>query len=428
MSAKKQEVVDYLVVGAGVSGLSFCRWFYEYQLPGTVCVIESQPEPGGYCKTIHQDGFVWDYSGHFFHFRDSSVRDFVFANVKDNLFTVEKISKIRCSGRDIDFPFQKNIHQLPKSQFIDCLHDVYFRDQTEDPSSFGEMLHARFGRSISNLFLVPYNQKLYACDLHSLDKDAMGRFFPMADMADIVRNMKAADNSSYNATFHYPQGGAASFITALASGLPEGVVHLSEKLISVDIVNKVAQTTHRHIRYNRLVSSIPLPALAAACGLSHRTKSFSWNKVLVFNLGFDTKGQENIHWMYFPNRERRFYRVGWYDNITQSNRMSLYVEIGARVDEVFDIQAEKDRVVADLTAEGIVTDHKLISWHSVVLDPAYVHLTPDSIREAKALREDLHSKDIYSVGRYGQWTYCSIEDNIIETRDVAKSFANQPSC
>jgi hypothetical protein len=26
---------------------------------------------------------------------------------------------------------------------------------------------------------------------------------------------------------------------------------------------------------------------------------------------------------------------------------------------------------------------------------------------------------VYSVGRYGGWTYCSIEDNIVETRALA---------
>ena len=42
------------------------------------------------------------------------------------------------------------------------------------------MLYARFGRSTPK-FLIPYNEKLYATDLATLDKDAMGRFFPHAD-------------------------------------------------------------------------------------------------------------------------------------------------------------------------------------------------------------------------------------------------------
>ena len=32
----------------------------------------------------------------------------------------------------------------------------------------------------------------------------------------------------------------------------------------------------------------------------------------------------------------------------------------------------------------------------------------------------LEKDNIYSIGRYGSWTYCSIEDNIIEGRELAK--------
>ena len=40
---------------------------------------------------------------------------------------VEKKSFIvRTAGAQIDFPFQKNIHQLPQADFIDCLYDLYF--------------------------------------------------------------------------------------------------------------------------------------------------------------------------------------------------------------------------------------------------------------------------------------------------------------
>jgi protoporphyrinogen oxidase len=61
----------------------------------------------------------------------------------------------------VDFPFQKNIHQLPHDDFLECLHDLYFREERA-PDSFLEMLYARFGRGIAEKFLVPYNEKLYA--------------------------------------------------------------------------------------------------------------------------------------------------------------------------------------------------------------------------------------------------------------------------
>jgi hypothetical protein len=30
----------------------------------------------------------------------------------------------------------------------------------------------------------------------------------------------------------------------------------------------------------------------------------------------------------------------------------------------------------------------------------------------------LKTRDVYPAGRYGGWTYCSIEDNIVEARTI----------
>jgi protoporphyrinogen oxidase len=389
-------------------------------------VVEADAEPGGYCKSIAQDGFVWDYSGHFFHFRHPEIEAWLRERMTGDVQTVVKRSIIRHAGRDIDFPFQKNIHQLAREDFIDCLVALYFRDEGRDPGaphrSFKDMLYARFGRGIAERFLIPYNEKLYACDLDALDVDAMGRFFPHADIADIIRNMATPDNRSYNATFTYPSGGAIQYIHALLHDLPASAVSCGERLEHVDLARRVATTSHRELEFERMVSSAPLPGLAAITGIDHDASAFSWNKVLVFNLGFDRKGRSGVHWIYFPDPELAFYRVGFYDNILGGDRMSLYVEIGAAAAATLDVDAMRDRVLSDLAREGIVEDHRLISWHSVVLDPAYVHITRRSLAESARLARLFSDAGVHTAGRYGGWTYCSIEDNMVETRALAEQF------
>ncbi len=408
--------VPFLIIGAGVSGLSFAN-----ETQPDALVLEADVEPGGYCKTVKRDGFVWDYSGHFFHFKHPEIEAWLRDRMpKDAVRTVQRRSLVRFGGLDVDFPFQKNIHQLLRQDFIDCLYDLYFRDAKAQQTNFKEMLFARFGRSIAEKFLIPYNEKLYACDLATLDTDAMGRFFPHASIDDIVRNMKTPDNSSYNSTFTYPRGGAIEYIHALLSGLPKGAVSLGERMIAIDLAAHVVKTNKREIQYDRLVSSAPLPTLLNACKLNHDPSAFSYNRVLVFNLGFDKKGPKDVHWSYFPGRGISFYRVGFYDNIFGDDRMSLYVEIGLDRTETVDVEARRARVLADLAKEKIVTDHRLVAWHSVVMDPAYVHITKKSLAETSRVRDVLAASQVYSVGRYGGWTYCSIEDNIVETRALAK--------
>jgi hypothetical protein len=144
--------------------------------------------------------------------------------------------------------------------------------------------------------------------------------------------------------------------------------------------------------------------------------------VLVFNLGFDKKGPKGVHWSYYPARDLAFYRLGFYDNIFDTDRLSLYVEIGFPHDAKVDVDAMRARVLEGLKQEGVITDHRLVAEHHVVMDPAYVHITRSSLSEVARLRRILAAHGVWSIGRYGGWTYCSIEDNILEARALAADF------
>jgi hypothetical protein len=67
-------------------------------------------------------------------------------------------------------------------------------------------------------------------------------------------------------------------------------------------------------------------------------------------------------------------------------------------------------------------EHRLVAEHSVVMDPAYVHITERSMADHRRLSTLLRQHDVHSVGRYGGWTYCSIEDNIVEARALVETF------
>lgn len=399
-----------LIVGAGISGLS-----YAAKTKNDYIIIEKDAEIGGYCKTIKQDGFIWDYSGHFFHFQDNSIKNFVMQDMnKEFILNVNKHTQIIYKNNHIDYPFQKNIHQLDKKDFIDCLYDLFNNPYT-DSSTFQEMLYTKFGKSISEAFLIPYNEKLYACDLNELDPNAMGRFFPYADKLDIIANFKSTKENSYNSSFVYPMGGAIEYVNAVYKKIDASKLYLNEALVHIDTINKIATTTKREIKYDNLISSIPLPNLLEISSTKYNKKLYTSNKVLVFNLGFDKKSKnESNHWVYIPEKKYIFYRIGFYDNIFNSDRLSVYVEIGFKSDETINMQQCLDQVLKDMKSLNIISDHKLLSKNTIVMNPAYVHITEKMEVDRNEKMAYLASQNIYSIGRYGGWCYCSIEDNIKE--------------
>lgn len=410
-----------VIVGAGVSGLAYAGFSKNECL-----LLEKDAEIGGYCKTIKWGDFVWDYSGHFFHFRDTFLEDYICRNmVHDDIRYCEKHTQIFYWQKYIDFPFQKNIHQLDQDEFIDCLYDL-FTTTGNDYFTFKQMLYAKFGQSIAEKFLIPYNEKLYACDLNRLDVDAMGRFFPYADKEEIIRNFKKTNNNSYNSHFTYPRGGAIEYVKSLASYIGKSNICLNECVKSIDVTEKTIKTDKRELKYDNLISTMPFPLLMQCCSMEYDTDIYSWNKVLVFNLGFDKKGKDVFNnWIYVPSKDFCFYRVGYYDNIFATKNMSLYVELGfGKNTDVIDVEYYKEKVLDDLKKAGIITDHKLIASHFVIMDPAYVHITKESIRDVEEKKKVLARNNIYSIGRYGSWTYCSIEDNILEAKALMERLSD----
>lgn len=414
--------VKYLIIGAGISGLTFANFIKDDYL-----IIEKENEVGGYCRTIKKGEYLWDYAGHFFHFKTDEMKKLFEDLMKDEeLIFQEKNTKIYYGDRLIDYPFQMNIHQLPQQEFIDCLYDLYNKNEKENYESFLDMLYGKFGKSIVEKFLKPYNQKLYACDLNNLDKDAMGRFFPYANLNQIINNMKEENNNSYNNTFLYPKNGAGSFLNKLYENLDKEKVELMNEIKKIDLKNKTVITKNDEvINYQYLINTSPLNNLLELIDNTEKLReNISYNKVLVFNLGFEKKSNFKEHWIYFPQKDINFYRVGFYDNILMSDKLSMYIEIGyekkSKISED-DIKKQLNLTLQNLKKVGIVEDdNKLVDYSTIVMNPAYVHINSETNKEIKEFEKYLNDNSVYTIGRYGAWTYCSMEDCMISAKELAE--------
>ena len=77
--------VKNLIIGAGISGLTFANYSDDY------LIIEKDNQAGGYCKTHYVGDYVWDYAGHFFHFKTEEFKNkFVDSLSADDFVTQEK--------------------------------------------------------------------------------------------------------------------------------------------------------------------------------------------------------------------------------------------------------------------------------------------------------------------------------------------------
>ena len=418
------EKIKYLIIGAGISGLTFANY-----IKNDYMILEKESEVGGYCRTIRKGDFIWDYAGHFFHFKTDEFKKIFLDEVNsEDIISKDKCTKILYKNQLVDYPFQTNIHQLEKQEFIDCLYDLFNKEEKDDYDNFLDMLYGKFGKSIVEKFLKPYNEKLYACDLHKLDKDAMGIFFPYADKKQIIANMKKnKDEVSYNNKFLYPRNGAGSFINILYNKLDKSKIKLNTHIVSIDLNNKIAKTQDgQEYKFEYLINTAPLNVFMDLIDdekIKKLESELSYNKVLVFNLGFNKKSKYvKEHWMYIPDKDVNYYRIGFYDNILDSDKLSMYIEIGFDKDEKIDIDEQLKMTLENLLKNGIIdNDTKLEEYVSIVMNPAYVHINEKTDKEIRKLQKEWKNKGVYTIGRYGAWTYCSMEDCMIQAKELAKT-------
>lgn len=416
--------VKHLVIGAGISGLTFANYCGEDYL-----IVEKENEVGGYCRTIKKGEYIWDYAGHFFHFNTEEFKKkFLNQMPQEDIIYNEKCTKIVHNNSFIDFPFQTNIHQLEKQEFIDCLYDLFNKEEKEHYDNFLDMLYGKFGKSIVEKFLKPYNEKLYAIDLQELDVDAMGRFFPYANKEEIINNMKKHEVNSYNSSFLYPRNGAGSFIEILYKELDEQKVLLNTEVKSIDLLNKKAILSNgTEVLYEHLINTIPLNKfLELVGGYQDLIDEMSYNKVLVFNLGFDKKSElcTKEHWLYVASKDCNFYRCGFYNNILGQEKLSMYIEIGYNKSAVVtekDVAAQLELTLDNLKKLGITDEStKLVDYSVIMMDPAYVHINTLTNAKIDSLKRNFADMDVYTIGRYGAWIYNSMEDSMLKAKELAE--------
>ncbi|HOI08924.1 MAG TPA: protoporphyrinogen oxidase, partial [Myxococcota bacterium] len=132
------------------------------------------------------------------------------------------------------------------------------------------------------------------------------------------------------------------------------------------------------------------------------------------------------HWIYLPEARYPFYRVGSASNalpgLAPAGRSSLYVELAN------DQQASEPEVVASLAGFlkeiGSIEHERQIRFAAFREHPwGYVIFDRHCADARAAILDFLASRGVHSIGRYGGWTYNSMEDAILDGLRTAESLA-----
>jgi protoporphyrinogen oxidase len=428
-----------VILGAGLTGLS-AAW----HLRQPFMLVERAESVGGKARSHRRQGHTFDITGHWLHLRDARVQALVRELCADQEWVeVERRTSVHSHGARLEYPFQANLHGLPLEVVQECL--VGFVEAREAAArgdapaqTFEQYAVARFGRGIARHFFVPYNTKLWGMHPDQLTSSWVSRFVPVPDARQVIGGALGLrqEGLGYNASFTYPRAGGIDHLpTALRSaidsrieGEPDGAsVHTGSSAEEVDVVARRVKLSDRKdwVTYDSLISTIPLPELVArtpAAPEAVRAASRNLRSVRWRYLDLATSGAPATkdHWIYVPEERFPFFRVGVYSNVVEAmapeGAGSLYVELTDRIGEP-DIQGIVEALV-EIGAIGSVEDLRFCEVRDV--EHAYVVFDDAHAAATKTVLDWYESQGVCSCGRYGAWTYNSMEDCILEGMRAAR--------
>lgn len=401
--------MNIAVLGAGVSGLSVSKMLKD--TGHSVDVYEKDHQIGGLAKSRYTNGLLYDpHGGHIFNSKNSQVMEWAFSLMpKDKWVFSQRNAKIYIDGRFVSYPFELSLCELDIGDAVDCAYDYICSQQGPEPENYRDWLIWNFGQSICDLYMIPYNEKIWSYPLELMGTKWIRGKMPLPTKKELIQSILLKDPSERkmpHSSFYYPiDGGIQSFINAIAEDLNvycDCAISSIKKKDNKWIINESNE-------YDYVISTIPLPVLGNVLdGIPTDVKKSieglkynSLTTVLFECLPTD------ISWLYVPSHEFLSHRVGYQSTLTP--HATYDKNVGAAALEIigprFDVeQLDKEKnVLPECLGYSKTVDCEFSEYAYVVNDI----FTDKNINCIMNYFESVSQFEL--LGRWGEWKYYNMD-------------------
>ena len=228
------------ILGGGPAGLSVA--YFARKKGYDICIHEGSSAIGGNCRTIKMGEYRFDTGAHRFHDKIPSITEEVKKLMGDDLKKINVPSKIYFDGRMIDFPlsFFSVMKNLKLSEILKIVVENFFNvfKANVEHKNFEELAYAKYGPTLSNLFLINYTEKLWGARANQLQTTISGNRLKNLSILSMIIEMinKNRKVKHLEGSFYYPKYGYGSIFDSIAE--IDGV--------NIDLNSKVKKIYHEN--------------------------------------------------------------------------------------------------------------------------------------------------------------------------------------
>ena len=422
---------DIQILGGGPAGLA--AGYYARKLGLDFLVFEAGAETGGNCRTLRLGEFLFDTGAHRLHDKDPEVTREIRALLGDELADVDAPSEIFCNGRFFRFPLQLGnlFERLDRGTLLRIAAENLRPKRRREAGNFGEFALEQYGRTLADLFLLNYSEKLWGVDPHRLAAEVSGGRMKGLDLGGFLRETllgKAGRPRHLDGSFLYPRYGFGAIVDRMSEFIGSGRIRLGSRvsrlLHSAGRLDRIILNGSTEVEATTVVNTLPLTlsarildpppppeVLAAADAVRFR------NLVLCV-FGLDRPSFSPNASIYFPGAEFPFTRL--YEPKNRSRHMApegqtaIVLELPCFAeDAVWSMPAEELRrsVWEALQRTGPIAEQEVVCFGTYRLPFAYPVLETGLSEHVELLVGYFRSfGNLHLTGRSSLFRYVHLHD------------------
>ena len=419
-----------LIIGAGPTGLGAA---YRLKKLGysNFTVLETQSYAGGLASShVDANGFTWDIGGHvqFSHYDyfDQAMQE---ALGSEGWLHHERESWVWIADRFVPYPFQNNLRYLPTDMINKAIAGLINRPPRKPSPNqdFGSWINEMMGDGLRDIFMAPYNFKVWAYPVDQLWYGWVGERVAVVDLGRVVENIflgRDDVNWGPNNKFQFPKhGGTGAIWRSLADKIGANHLRYNTSVTEIDWQKQQVKTSQGEtISYDHLLSSMPLDTLHGLLTPRLEEGATASQNLLRSHshiVGVGLKGEmpdklAKKCWMYFPEDNCPFYRVTVFSHYSPNNvpepETGKYWSLMTETSESNVKKVDRDTLLEE-TIQGLLNTGLIHSRDQVVSTWSYVaehgYPTPSLERNSLLAKIEpaLKKAGIASRGRFGAWKY-----------------------
>ncbi|MBU1044820.1 MAG: FAD-dependent oxidoreductase [Candidatus Omnitrophica bacterium] len=420
-----------LILGAGLAGLSA-----GFHIQNKVKIFEKEEQVGGLVRTDIIKGFVFDYDGHLLHFKTKYAKQLINKLLPDQLCAHKRNAWIYSNAVYTKYPFQANTFGLPLQIVKKCILGMLkaaTKTKDKDSQNLYDWMLDSFGPGITKYFMYPYNYKFWTIPPQELIPDWTVNFVPQVKLKSVLDGAFTFKTKAlgYNSEFYYPSEGGIDLVPkafakhskAIYTGYEAKVIDIEQKTV----LFKNGKTEE----FTQLICSLPMIELKKLIvnkipeNVKTAFSKLRYISVYNLNLGIDRAKISDKHWIYYSEDKFSFFRVGFPMNFSKNTapqgKSSLYAEVSYSENKPLDKKGIDKLIHQDLIKAKILRcDDQILVSHVNDIKYAYVVYDHNYRDCLKVLNAFLKANSIFAVGRFGKWKYMSMEDVIIDGKQIAE--------